>query len=71
MKKKEAHGKFYGAMGDTKRHMMVQGWLYDFLNSAWMSTAITTVWSQFDGAVGLVYWGIIDGLIQWTFELGL
>ena len=45
--------------------------LYEFLNSAWASQLTTNAWQAFNGAVNFVYWGLIDGLIDFAQELGL
>ena len=45
--------------------------LYEFLNSSWASMVTTNAWQSFNGAVNFVYWGLIDGLIDFALELGL
>ena len=45
--------------------------VYDFLNSALMSSIVVTIWTEFVALAGAAYWGAIDGLISLAKDLDL
>ena len=55
----------------SPHHPIVQGAVYDFMNSNWANMALATTYTNFTNFLMIVYWGSIDWFVSVVADIDL